>query len=742
MVLSIEFDDRALSFYGSGKRHINFYDDTRALRASIYLTEDGRLNLGNLQIDVSEGTGEGSTIDLADVPFLAIAATPLLNNERVFAVGDGLRATDQGGGNNYTVRLGTPSSLSAQTTNQVTAQSHAHAITASSNPGANERILKSTVAGALTLQQLNVDNVRLDGNTLSAQSGDLTLTATGGDVVLPSAINIGADNFASQLTGWRVTYAGNADFRNIYADELHVKAFIADIEQALAGGQIISKSVALLNQDFVVPVHSAIEAIDTTNKIFRIDGDHTANINVGSSFVVAGSSGNNGTYTVASVALNLGDTRIFTNEAIASGTPDGEIRFRRFLFVDDLPGFADTAVFANNDWVRLRVIDRSGGGLVVADVWGTVTNYTDQAGGFQRWVFEVRDDGGVSGNAVNAGAIVLDYGASGDGWHEVTALDPDGPYSQIVTWATDPTSSSNYTLRSRLGNLDGVTDSDFPSIGGWGLYSTSAYLKGDLIAAGGKVAIDTLGINLDGALGESGPEAYIRWRDGAGGSVVASMGTMVDSNEDIDGFIINQEVSGGALRLFSDSLILGNASGGGALFVDSANNRVGIGTASPSRRLSVVGNVADYAAYIFNDGNNSNRRGILIDAGEDANPTAVFVGFRDGNGDAVGTIAGTGSGGVAYHTSSDARRKQDIAAINEPLGKVLALRPVTFRGRGASSNAPKRAGLIAQEVRGVLPELVVGDDDGMLSLDYMGVTPYLIGAVQELAARIDSLEAR
>lgn len=552
--MAIEFDDRELRLIGNNARHIGFYDDNRQLRASIYLDEHGRLNIGNLQLSTSQSGdgGGGPSINLENVPFLALAGSSLLNNERVFRAGDGLRATDDGGGGNYTLRLGTPGTLSAQSSAAVTSNSHTHPITASANPGAAESLLKSTSGGALTLQQLNVDNVRLDGNTLSAQSGDLTLTAAGGDVVLPSAINIGADNFASQLTGWRVTYAGNADFRNIYADELHVKAFVADIEQALAGGQIISKSVALLSRDFRVPHRGDIQSINQTNGFLTVNGNQTGAIDTNQQFLIVGTAANDGTYTVASTHYVDPVTRIFPNEALVSNAGAvGEVRFRRTIYVEDLPGFADTQVFADNDWLRLRVIDRSGGGLVVADVWGTVATYTDLSGGEQSWRFTVRDGGGVAGSTVNAGAIVLDYGQSGDGWHEITALDSDGPYSQIVTWETDPTSSANYTLRSRLGNLDGVTDSDFPDIGGWGLYSTNAFMKGVIHAAAGAIILDGDGIAIDGALGEDTP-SFVRWTDGIGGATVMRLGTDIDSGGDIIGATLQVEQSGGTLRLESD----------------------------------------------------------------------------------------------------------------------------------------------------------------------------------------------
>lgn len=63
-----------------------------------------------------------------------------------------------------------------------------------------------------------------------------------------------SDNYASQLTGWGIDYRGAADFRGTHhTDELHARAFITDLEQALAGGQIISKSVAVLAEDFVLP---------------------------------------------------------------------------------------------------------------------------------------------------------------------------------------------------------------------------------------------------------------------------------------------------------------------------------------------------------------------------------------------------------------------------------------------------------------------------------------------------------
>lgn len=221
-----------------------------------------------------------------------------------------------------------------------------------------------------------------------------------------------SDNYASQLTGWRITYDGQGDFRYLYADELHAKVFIADLEQALAGGQIITKSVSILSRNFTAPA--------------------------------------------------------------AGGTAT--------LYVWDLPSAENMAVFQSGDIVRLRTFSRSGGSLTIADCWGVVTSYSNLADKEQSWTF-TRSSGGnagamSAGTVVQADSIVLDYGTSGNGFHEVNAIDglygANSPYSQIATWSGHP--ATGQTIRTRMGNLAGVGFT-----GEYGLYARGAdanqYLK-------------------------------------------------------------------------------------------------------------------------------------------------------------------------------------------------------------------------------------------------------------------------
>lgn len=133
-----------------------------------------------------------------------------------------------------------------------------------------------------------------------------------------------------------------------------------------------------------------------------------------------------------------------------------------------------------------------------------------------------------------------------------------------------------------------------------------------------------------------------------------------------------------------------------------SGGNVGIGTTSPSERLEVNGNVL-------------------------ANNVAV---------------------------PSDVRYKKNIAPIAGPLGLLSRLNGVRYEfDREAhpekSFGEGVQLGLIAQNVREVLPELVHENDSGYLSVNYIGVIPVLVEAIKEEEhamkekdARIDALEAR
>ena len=164
------------------------------------------------------------------------------------------------------------------------------------------------------------------------------------------------------------------------------------------------------------------------------------------------------------------------------------------LYVEDIEGSADTAVFTENEYVLIRIVDRSGGGLVVGNAWGVVTSYTDLSGGEQSWSFTaVSIDSGVGGQTATAGAVALGFGKSGDGYIVSTTLDQAGsPYERITTWTGNPYTASNRKVHAQWGNLDGLAGIDRE----FGFYAGLSPSSARIIASDTQVALHSVPLSL------------------------------------------------------------------------------------------------------------------------------------------------------------------------------------------------------------------------------------------------------
>jgi hypothetical protein len=118
-----------------------------------------------------------------------------------------------------------------------------------------------------------------------------------------------------------------------------------------------------------------------------------------------------------------------------------------------------------------------------------------------------------------------------------------------------------------------------------------------------------------------------------------------------------------------------------------SNGNVGIGTTSPSEKLTVTGNIL-----------------------------------------ASGNI-------TAY---SDKRVKENIEKIPDALAKVKQLNGYTFDR--TDQEMPRQTGVIAQEVLEVLPEAVMGSEDDRYTVAYGNMVGLLIEAIKEQQAQIDELK--
>jgi len=92
--------------------------------------------------------------------------------------------------------------------------------------------------------------------------------------------------------------------------------------------------------------------------------------------------------------------------------------------------------------------------------------------------------------------------------------------------------------------------------------------------------------------------------------------------------------------------------------------------------------------------------------------------------------------GAVVH-SSDLRLKRDVQGLELGLDEVMRLRPVSYEW--ANRGDDRRLGLIAQEVRDVVSEVVYEAEGGMLGVAYESLVPVLVKAIQEQQADIERL---
>lgn len=106
-------------------------------------------------------------------------------------------------------------------------------------------------------------------------------------------------------------------------------------------------------------------------------------------------------------------------------------------------------------------------------------------------------------------------------------------------------------------------------------------------------------------------------------------------------------------------------------------------------------------------------------------------------------LAGSGTAGICLGNST-MRTKMNIEPISQGLTQIAEVQPISYYYRPGTGHDTNRKlyGFTAEQMYGVMPELVGLDKDGRPnSVDYMGVVPVLVHAVQELKAQVDELRA-
>jgi hypothetical protein len=155
---------------------------------------------------------------------------------------------------------------------------------------------------------------------------------------------------------------------------------------------------------------------------------------------------------------------------------------------------------------------------------------------------------------------------------------------------------------------------------------------------------------------------------------------------------------------------------------------------------------------------------VYINRHIDANTTwgscgcnTIFVGWGGskvvlGNGNSGGHDYANGLGGNTVVSTnpfycyqditaySDSRVKENVEVVDNAVEKIKAIRGVTFTRNDIEDKTKRHAGVIAQEVLAILPEVVSEDDRGHYSVAYGNMAALFIEAIKEQQLQIEELK--
>nr|HRD07287.1 tail fiber domain-containing protein [Saprospiraceae bacterium] len=182
---------------------------------------------------------------------------------------------------------------------------------------------------------------------------------------------------------------------------------------------------------------------------------------------------------------------------------------------------------------------------------------------------------------------------------------------------------------------------------------------------------------------------------------------------------------------------------------------VGIGTSAPGNKLTVNGNIAPESTNVGTVGTSSLFWKSAYLSEVHLNSSIVLSASSNGailNDDLKpSATASFNLGGTNFrwnniysqnplNTPSDVRLKKNVIPLSYGLAEILLLNPKSYVLK-SDEQARVQFGLIAQEARKVIPEIVHGNEDKeSLSMTYESLIPVLINAIQEQQQLIQALK--
>jgi|14_taG_2_1085336.scaffolds.fasta_scaffold02988_2 cytoskeletal protein CcmA (bactofilin family) len=473
---------------------------------------------------------------------------------------------------------------------------------------------------------------------------------------------------------------------------------------------------------------------------------------------------------------------ILSVNADGTATVDGEVYATRFHgnFTGNLTGNAGSVSSIGNLTGHITSANRvtSLGSFTTAELNAAISDGSINS---QADTLDTVCDRGASTNqtltststlglaVVSSADARIEIQGAGSNWSYVrlkdsisTAWDIASHNGGQLEWrpAGGSTNRMTYTSGGILTTGDAFTSTKGNTAYGWGDHSTEGYLTSSSTQS--KYVRSDADDNVTG---------HTEWQD----NYSVRFGDSADFrifHDSTNNFIRNYKASA------NSSLQSANSSGTNQTCVGwgGANGYANLHYAGSQKLITVSGGVSVTGTVVASSNignlNTSSDIGQQLEYGDanvatlrcDANRWRVYMG---GSGNSQETLTVTEEGRVGVKDSSpdypldvngsvssisiyashdiaaysDARVKGDIKTIPNALEKVNNLRGVTFVRTDEGSSDKRMMGVIAQEVKDIVPEVVTKkESDGHYAVSYGNMVGLLIESIKELTAEVESLK--
>jgi Chaperone of endosialidase len=286
------------------------------------------------------------------------------------------------------------------------------------------------------------------------------------------------------------------------------------------------------------------------------------------------------------------------------------------------------------------------------------------------------------------------------------------------------------TANGAFALFNNTTGSDNTAVGAAALLNNT---EGDGNTANGSSALqdNTIGIE-NTATGD-----HALWFNTGSGNTANGAGALVSNT------IGNFNTATGFSALSSNMTGDGNtAIGRSALTITTGSGNTALGNNAGSALTTGNFNI-DIGVDVIGVAGESNTIRIGANLPETPGASACHIGgiYNQSSDPATMTAVGIDATGKLATVFSSRRFKHDIKPMDQASEAILALKPVTFHYKSDSKNTPC-FGLIAEEVAGVNPDLVVRNKNGEIwSVRYDQVNAMLLNEFLKEHRKVETLEA-